>query len=76
MLDEPTLETILSDPDLPGIAQTINTQLAKEREDRLSFREDLTPSVKGRIHRRRGRDALASSSEASSRDRKFVPVAS
>lgn len=46
MLDDPNLELIFASPELPKIAETINTKLAAERESRQKFRRDLTPSVK------------------------------
>lgn len=46
MLDDPNLELIFASPELPKIAEAINTKLAAERESRQKFRRDLTPSVK------------------------------
>ncbi|MDV6034551.1 MAG: Uma2 family endonuclease [Phycisphaera sp. RhM] len=46
MLDESNLESILASPELPKIAEVINSQLATEREAREKFRRELTPSVK------------------------------
>ncbi|MCA9140648.1 MAG: Uma2 family endonuclease [Planctomycetales bacterium] len=46
MLDEPDLESIFASPELPKIAEVINSKLAAERQARLRFRRELTPSVK------------------------------
>lgn len=46
MLDESNLESIFASPELPKIAEAINSKLAAEREARAKFRRELNPSVK------------------------------
>ncbi|WP_146578645.1 Uma2 family endonuclease [Neorhodopirellula pilleata] len=46
MLEEFELTSLMSRPDLPRIAATINATLEAERQRRQRFRADLTPSVK------------------------------
>ncbi|QDV41260.1 hypothetical protein Enr13x_10980 [Stieleria neptunia] len=46
MLDESNLESIFASPELPKIAEVINSKLAAERKARERFRRELTPSVK------------------------------
>ena len=46
MTNDSELQPILSRPDLPAIAETINARLATERAARERFRRELTPSMK------------------------------
>ena len=46
MLDDTELTPLMSRPDLPQIAATINRVLNEERRKRETFRRELTPSVK------------------------------
>lgn len=46
MLDDFELSSLMSRPDLPRIAETINATLREEQQRRKRFREELTPSVK------------------------------
>ncbi|WP_182870301.1 Uma2 family endonuclease [Rhodopirellula sp. JC639] len=46
MLDESNLESIFASPELPKIAEVLNSKLAAERKARDAFRRELTPSVK------------------------------
>ncbi|QEG00722.1 hypothetical protein Mal15_47940 [Stieleria maiorica] len=46
MLDESNLESIFASPELPKIAEVINSKLATERKAREAFRRELPPSVK------------------------------
>lgn len=46
MLDESILAPLMSRPDLPQIAATLNRALEQERRKREQFRQDLTPSMK------------------------------
>ncbi len=46
MLEEFEMASLMSRPDLPRIAECINTTLRDEQHRRAQFRDELTPSVK------------------------------
>ncbi len=46
MLEEFEMASLMSRPDLPRIAECINTTLRDEQQRRAQFRDDLSPSVK------------------------------
>ena len=46
MFEEFELSSLMSRPDLPHIAESINSTLREERLRREKFRDELTPSVK------------------------------
>ena len=46
MLEEFEMASLMSRPNLPSIAESINTTLRDEQRRREQFRNDLTPSVK------------------------------